>query len=449
MEYDLVSLGTQVLRDAERFGAQHAEVFLTSRKEIKLNVEKGAMKVAKEKHDVGCAIRAVIDKRLGSSFTSTFDELDLRKRAENAVSLANVSLPDEKFQSFPESKGSYSPVDGLFDPQLANLDSDEAVNLLMRTVEACRTHLPNMRVLIEASLTVQSIETAILNSLGIKGSYQETLIDLSADPTIKVEDGQASSFEFQIARDLKQINPEKIGECAAKNTLSLLRPKPVRSGTLPILFTPVALDFIFRIGFVNAFNAEEVQMGRSYLGDYLNEVIAPEYFTLRDAGLLPKGNRSRPFDSEGFPSQNTEIISEGHLQNFYHNSYTANKTNTENTGNASRASYRDPLKIAPTNIIITPGKGSYDELLEEMGKGLICRLTFDKPNIGTGEFSALIMEGYYVEKGEIQHPVKNTLIGINMRDFFKGIQLVGADTRTIHTAITPSLVIESAKISSN
>ena len=449
MGIDLVSVGTQVLQNAESFGAQQTEVFLSSTKQIKLEIEKGTIKIAKEKHDVGCSIRTVIDKKLGYSYASTLDPQDLRRRAREAVSLAKVAIPDMYFQSFPDSTGSYQHVEGLFDPQISNLNSDNAVSLLLRSVESCQNQLVKKRALIEAFLTIQSNEITILNSLGISANYHSTLIDLSVDPTIKEDNGQASSFEYQIARSLNKINPEYIGRSAAENTLSLLQPKPVQSGTLPVLFTPVALDFLFRVGFANAFNAEEVQMGRSYLGDYLNEVIAPEHFRLVDEGLLAQGNRSRPFDSEGYPSQTTEIINKGELLHFYHNSYTANKTNSNNTGNANRATYRDPLTIAPSNLIISPGKGSTDELIEEMGKGIICRLTFDKPNIGTGELSALVMEGYYVESGEIQHPVKNTLIGINMRDFFNGIQLVGADIRPMHTVISPSLVIKSAKISSN
>jgi PmbA protein len=87
-------------------------------------------------------------------------------------------------------------------------------------------------------------------------------------------------------------------------------------------------------------------------------------------------------------------------------------------------------------------------LIAETGKGILCRCTFDKPNLSTGDFSALVMEGFFVDKGEIQHPVKNTLIGINMRDFFLGVSSVGADTRSLNRVVSPSIVIESAKITS-
>ena len=54
----------------------------------------------------------------------------------------------------------------------------------------------------------------------------------------------------------------------------------------------------------------------------------------------------------------------------------------------------------------------------------------------------------YIENGEIQHPVKNTLIGINMRDLLLRVHRIGDDVRRTFSVESPSLVIESAKITS-
>jgi predicted Zn-dependent protease len=97
---------------------------------------------------------------------------------------------------------------------------------------------------------------------------------------------------------------------------------------------------------------------------------------------------------------------------------------------------------------VTPGKGNLDDFIADMDKGVVCRNTGDRPNMITGDLSAMILEGYYVENGEIQHPLKNTLIGINMKDLLKRVSQVGSDSRTTFSMITPSFVIESANITS-
>ncbi|UCF58795.1 MAG: hypothetical protein JSV15_07025, partial [Candidatus Bathyarchaeota archaeon] len=143
-------------------------------------------------------------------------------------------------------------------------------------------------------------------------------------------------------------------------------------------------------------------------------------------------------------------------EHFLHNSYTAYKAQVDNTGNASRnpsfgsvgSPYQNTPTIAPSNLVIAPGKGSLEDLIAETGKGILCRCTFDRPNLSTGDFSALVMEGFFIDKGEIQHPVKNTLIGVNMRDFLLGVTSVGADSRPLGRVVSPSIVIQSAKITS-
>jgi PmbA protein len=189
-------------------------------------------------------------------------------------------------------------------------------------------------------------------------------------------------------------------------------------------------------------------MGRSYITDAFGEHIASDILQVIDDGTIPGGLGTRSFDAEGYRSQKTTIIESGVLKNLLHNSYTSNKDNVDNTGNAARPSYSGLPRISTSNFIVQPGKGTLEDFIEELDKGVVCRNTGDRPNMTTGDLSAMIMEGYYVENGEIQHPLKNTLIGINMKDLLKGISHIGSDTRTTFSMITPSIVVENAIITS-
>ena len=89
-----------------------------------------------------------------------------------------------------------------------------------------------------------------------------------------------------------------------------------------------------------------------------------------------------------------------------------------------------------------------EDLISEVDRGVLCRNTADRPNMTTGELSAMVMEGFYIEGGEIVHPLKNTLIGINMRDLLMRVVRVGDDTRTTFTMITPSILVDRAMVTS-
>ena len=104
--------------------------------------------------------------------------------------------------------------------------------------------------------------------------------------------------------------------------------------------------------------------------------------------------------------------------------------------------------ISTTNLILSPEKGTLEDLVSEIDRGVLCRRTADRPNMTTGDLSAMLYEGFYIEGGEIKYPLKNTLVGINMRDLLQGVTRVGADTRTTLSMITPSFVVESATVTS-
>jgi PmbA protein len=305
-----------------------------------------------------------------------------------------------------------------------------------------------MNVAIEAKMSSSTGTKVIVNSLGIKGSGEATSVWMYTEPIIKEDGDQTSSYEVQLSRSLKEIDPEWIGKTSAENTLSNLGAKIIEGGVMPIVLAPFAVGTILGGGFAGAVNAEEVQYGRSYITDALGEEISTQHLRIVDDGLLKSGVASRSFDAEGHPSRRTEILDDGVLKSLLHNSYTANKDGVESTGNASRAGYAGVPSISSSNFMVTPGKGTLDDLILEVGKGVLCRFTGDRPNMTTGDLSAMILEGSYFENGEIQHPVQNTLIGINMRDLLKRVEMVGADTRVAFSIISPSLVISSAKVTS-
>ncbi len=448
MKEKLLELGDRAVKAATKLGADQAEAFLSSSKVFSIEVEKGAIKSASEKVDAGCGIRAVVGKSVGYSYVTTILEDDILATAKRSVKLAKVSLPDPSFASLPSFDGTYPKVKDIFDPAVKQLTAEAAADLILRAVDASKEAVGGRRGIIEAGLTVASGASAVINSLGVSGTINGTSVNLSTYVTIKEEDSQSFSFEFQDSRALKGIDPEWVGKTAAENTIKALGTKTVESGEFPVILSPLAAAVILGFGFAGAINAEEVQFGRSYLTEALGKPVASKALKITDDALLMGGINTRPFDGEGVPSQKTPIIASGVLKSFLHNSYSANKAGVESTGNASRESYTSLPAISSSNLVVQPGKGTHEDFVSEIGKGILCRYTGDRPNMTTGDLSAMVMEGFFIEGGEIQYPVKNTLIGINMRDLLQRVQSVGADTRSVRIVVSPSIVIEKAKITS-
>ncbi|MHA1935277.1 MAG: TldD/PmbA family protein [Candidatus Thorarchaeota archaeon] len=449
MNVEVLNIAEKAVKEAERLGADQVEVYSAISRSFTIEVENSAIRAALEKRDSGCGIRTVVGKKIGFAYVTTIAEDDVMDAVKSSVALAKASLPDKDFESLPSFDGKYPSVKGLFHQEIGSLNSEEAANLVLRTVDASKQVVTGKQIAVEAQISTSAISRAVVNSLNIEQKSESTNIFLYCDPKIKDGQDQTASYEYQLSRNLKDIDPEWVGETAATNALETLGAMKVEEdGDYPVILTPLTVGTIIGGGFAGAVNAEEVQYGRSYIADDFGSKIGTDEFEITDDALIEGGIGSRSFDAEGYPTQRTEILVSGVLRNLLHNSYTAYKDGVDNTGNASRPSYSGLPSISTSNFVIKEGRGTLDDLVSEIKKGILCRNTGDRPNMTTGDLSAMVMEGFFIEGGEIKHPVKNTLIGINMRDLLQRIHRIGGDTRSVSSVISPSLVIDSARITS-
>ena len=448
LKQELIDLGNHVISNAEKLGATQVEAYLESTRTINVKIEKGTIRMAAEKLDAGCGMRVALGNQLGVSYVTSVLEKDLEQSAQDAISAARASVADPDFKSFISTQSSYPTVKGLFDKELDQIDSEQAVEIIMRAVQASKEVSGKERNLIEGGFTAESKTRVVVNSQGVSGLSSATKAELDVSSAIGTGDDQCSSWEDLNSRDLASINPEVIGAKSARNALALRGAKSMESGDLPLILTPRALWAVLGTGFVNALNARQIQDGKSYLVDSLGLQIASSELEITDNGILPEALGSRPFDAEGFPSMSTPLIDSGILMSYLHDSYSSSKDDVPSTGSAKRSSYRATPTIGASNLVVTPGTSTLDEMISEVKKGVLCTFTFDRPNFVTGELSAMIMEGFLILKGEVQHALKNTLFGITMQDLLKKTIQIGSDVENRAQVITPSIFVESAKITS-
>lgn len=448
MKQELIELGTHVINYAEKLGATQVEAYIESTRTIEVKIEKGLIRLAAEKLDAGCGVRVALGNQLGVSYVTSILVNDLDQSAQDAISAARASVADSDFKSFVSTRSSYPSIKGLFDKELDQIDCERAVEIMTRAVEASKEVSGKERNLIGGGFTAESKTRVVVNSWDIRGVSTETKVELKVDSAIGMGEEQCSSWEDQDSRNLAAIDPEKIGTKSARNALALRGADSIDSGDMPLILTPRSLWTVLGTGFVDALNARQIQDGKSYLIDSLGSQVAPSELEIVDNGILPGAFGSRPFDAEGFPSQSTSLIDSGILKSYLNDSYTSLKDEIENTGNANRSSYRVPPSIGASNLVISSGNLTLDEMISEVKKGVLCTFTFDRPNAVTGELSAMIMEGFLISQGEVQHALKNTLFGITMQDLLRKTIRVGSDVESRAHVISPSILIESAKITS-
>ena len=116
------------------------------------------------------------------------------------------------------------------------------------------------------------------------------------------------------------------------------------------------------------------------------------------------------------------------------------KLGMASTANASRGTSAPPSPSS-SNIDLTPGTQSRTDLIRDMGTGLLVTSMIGATiNPTTGDYSRGA-SGFWVEGGEIRHPVNECTIAGNLRDML--LRIIPANDARAHLSTrVPSLLVE-------
>lgn len=444
---ELSQLAQYAVDRASKLGTSVCDALAVDLNVTSAEVEKGSVKQAEHVVDPGVALRVFVNGSPGFAYCTSHDKGDIDRIAELAMSQARAGVPDPDFKDLP-SPTSSTPIDGLYDAALTSLEPEQAVNMLMALVDEASA---DERITsVNAGLTASSMEIALANSNGLLRTQRMTSFDVFAEAVARSEDTMFSGMDYVSSRRLEADAAVVVGGSARRHAIDGLRQTSVETGDYAMVLDPLAAGYIIASSIGGGANAESVQRKRSYLADRLGTSIGSELLTVHDDPTMEWALGSSSFDGEGVPSKRKSVIERGVLKTYLYDSYTAGKDSVENTGNSSRGgavwSYRDPPGISFSNLVVERGDSSFDEMVAECDKGIYLRVTFDSPNLATGEFSGLLMEGYRIEDGMIGPAVRQATMGIQLTDMFSRIDLVGAEPRHAFGVHTPAIRISSARI---
>ena len=208
-----------------------------------------------------------------------------------------------------------------------------------------------------------------------------------------------------------------MGRQAGQQAAARLGVKKLAQGRYPVLFrADVARSLIGH--FIGAISGGALYRKSSFLLDRAGEQVFSDRIQLRQMPFIPGAPSSAAYDSEGVATSERDLVRDGVLQGYLLSSYSARKLGLETTGNAGGI-YN--LLAAPTT------EAGEQELLQQMGRGLlVTEMMGQGANPVTGDYSRGAA-GFWVENGEIQHPVEEITVAGNLLEMYQGISAVGSD----------------------
>jgi PmbA protein len=426
-----------------------AEAYLSKDEYINVDIEENSIKYSKLGVEKGISIR-VFDKRgaCGFAFTNKFQNKFLENMVQNAIRLMKGATPDIDFKDLPKKYKQYPNINNLFDKNIKALEIEDASQFIEDIIEVCKND--ESAISQSADFKTNCSEVIILNSNGINISRKETVCSFSSNIIAKDKDTKETSFgsDWLAVRNLDELNTKKVAQNALEKAKRNLNRKRVKKMNVPLILTPQgAISLILR-PLSLAINAETFQYKRSFLVGHRGEKIGSKLMNIEDNGLIDGATGSSICDDEGIPNKNKKIIEKGKFlqHGLLHNSYTAAKEGIESTGNALRSSYSSPPGIGVNNFIFHSGNSSKNDIIKEISRGILLDYTGDSPNISTGDFSGLILQGNLIKNGEITHPLNETMVGINLFNLFKNISAVSKESKTYGKYSAPYIKINNVNV---
>lgn len=438
MEFEESSLRDaceRALNLAKQKGASSAEVCIITESGFSTTSRLGEIESLEHNRDRGLSLNVYFGQRSGVASSSDIDAVAIENAVEKACAIAKFTDED--------------PFCGLADKDLLATSQPE-LNLyfpwditpeqgfeVAKRCEQIALGLDKQIVNSEGStFSTYSNFMVYANSNNFMGSYFRTAHHLDCSLIAQNGGNMQRDYYYTSARDHRDlISAEIVAQKAVKNTVDRLGSKPIKTQNSPVIFKTELAQGLIR-SLLSAINGNNIYRNSSFLVDHLGQQVFPNYINIYQRPFIPKATGSKPFDNEGVATRNMDFIKDGILQSYVLDTYSSRKLKLKSTGNAGGVQ----------NILIDSSDIDLPGLFKKMDRGLyITELMGQGINIVTGDYSRGAF-GYWIENGQIKHPVEGITIAGNLKDMFKGIVAVSNDVDTRGVIRSGSILIDNMTI---
>ncbi|WP_417278702.1 TldD/PmbA family protein [Celeribacter sp.] len=441
MTRNLKDLTEALLEAAMSAGAEAADAMAIDGTSLSINVRQGGLEQAERSEGVDIGLRVLIGKRQACVSASDTRPETLATMAERAVTMARLA-PEDPTAGLADATQITGKTDArsleLFDP--SDEPSPEMLKDDALRAEAAAAGYKGVSQVDSAAAAYGRRQIYLSATNGFSGGYARSDRMIS---TVAIA-GEGTGMERDYCGESRIFgadlpSPEEIGLLAAERTVARLGARKPKTGAYPMLFDErISSSLIGHL--LSAINGSAIARGASWLRDAMGEDVLPSGLSVIEDPHRPRTSASRLFDAEGLATQKRALVENGRLTSWVLDLATARKLELESTANASRGASSPP---SPTsgNVTLTQGNQSREELMREMGTGLlITSMIGSSINPTTGDYSRGA-SGFWIENGEIAYPVNECTIAGNLRDMLKTI-VPANDARAHLSRVVPSLLVE-------
>ena len=418
----------QVLSAALEKGGMYADLFFEHTFNNSINLQDGAVNSANSNIDFGMGVRVVTGDQTGYAYIENITLDEMLKAARTAARIANET-------------GSKNPIN------LTNIDianslysvktdwKEVVVKSKMPYLQRLNDNMfaaDNRVTKVAAWLSDSTSHIMFCNSEGQFYYDYRPMALIGANCIMAEGDKIESNYSARALRVggeflTNELVDTVVNEAIEKTSILFKSVKP-KGGEMPVVMGAGGSGILLHEAIGHSFEADFNRKNTSIFSDKLNKTVCDSNINIVDDGTIPANRGAVNIDDEGIKGQKTYIVRNGVLSSYIHDRISAKHYGIDPTGNGRRESFRNMPIPRMRATYMEAGNYSEDEIIASVKKGVyVSNFTNGQVQIGAGDFTFYVKNGYMIENGKLTQPIKDINIIGNGPKALADITMVGSN----------------------
>jgi len=417
----------RVMTELTANGADAADLYFQHQRSNSLSMEDGIISQANSRVMQGVGLRVVIGEQTGYAFTEDLALTSMLAAARTAAAIANGSgtVPPQAFNA-KETGDLY-----MTSMPWADVGIDKKLPLLKYIDAKSRAADPAVsKVTVAWSDVDERVMIATLDGHLVTDHRPMTRLSALITAT---RDGETQSGYSNIAarEDLSWYTNERLDRMvdeAIDRTLILFESSRPPAGEMPVILAAGASGILLHEAIGHGMEADFNRKGTSIYSDMVGKKVAEPFVTIVDQGTVPNERGALNYDDEGNECGRNVMVEDGILRSYLHDFISSQQYDVAATGSGRRESYKHAPMPRMTCTFMEDGPHTRDEIIAAVDHGIIAETyTNGQVQIGAGDYTFYVKNGWLVEKGKVTAPIKDVNIIGNGPESLKRISMVAND----------------------
>ncbi len=409
-------------------GGDFADVYVEHSISNDLGLEDGAVNRAFAAVELGAGVRVVKGDQTGYGYTEDLSLPALLECARTAAAIAGGPAREvpPRFHAGGELPQRYP----LRTPW-QEVGVESKLPILAGLNERVLAADPRMRK-VNIHFRDESGAVLVADSTGriVEDLQPMTLLAVSC---LAEQGGRREQNGYNVAgrAGLEFYTPERLGRVvqeAVSRTAILFEAGPAPAGEMPVVLAAGSSGILLHEAIGHGMEADFNRKGISIYADKIGKPVARPFVNIVDDGTNEGARGAINVDDEGNPAGRTQLVENGVLATYMHDAISARHYGVKPTGNGRRESYRHPPLPRMRSTYMLPGPHRKEEIIASVKRGIYCQnFSNGQVNIGAGDFTFYVKNGWLIEDGKLTRPVKDVNIIGNGPKALERVDMVSDD----------------------